>query len=384
MTNSRDLELFSEFVQALYTLCPLVDFPHLAASRLAKILSGKGYSHTGVDFQQLQLNTNATMFPASELEQLFEHLISVHPLVIHYAHTRSSKAVKISDLKSESELYRLEISYWQILQPMEIESRACIVFQHSSIPKNNTKSSAGTDSVTTTTGMCLCICQSQHKFTDRDRLLLNLIRPHLIQAYANAIVLTQTHDRLAQLDRLLEQANALIVNFDGQVQLFTTGATALLQKYYDWRPASQLPETLWRWLKFQILFVTANGKVISSIAPLQVEQETTRLSIRIVPDVAESQLILILAEQPIQKLSIESLQLIGLTQKEAHVLILLTRNNSNIEISQALNCSLHTVKKHLENIYDKLHVHHRTAAVVAALNQLGLINITGVNPRLLP
>ena len=51
-----------------------------------------------------------------------------------------------------------------------------------------------------------------------------------------------------------------------------------------------------------------------------------------------------------------------------------SKDKSNKEIGSMLGCSDKTVKKHLEHIYAKLGVQSRAAAVVAVLEQLGLLH----------
>lgn len=52
----------------------------------------------------------------------------------------------------------------------------------------------------------------------------------------------------------------------------------------------------------------------------------------------------------------------GLTSREAEVLGWVARGLTNAEIASALFISPETVRKHIENIFDKLHVRTRTAA----------------------
>jgi DNA-binding CsgD family transcriptional regulator len=59
----------------------------------------------------------------------------------------------------------------------------------------------------------------------------------------------------------------------------------------------------------------------------------------------------------------------GLTSREAEVLGWIARGKQNAEIAQLLFISPNTVRKHVENIFEKLDVRTRTAAV-AALNRL--------------
>jgi DNA-binding NarL/FixJ family response regulator len=65
-----------------------------------------------------------------------------------------------------------------------------------------------------------------------------------------------------------------------------------------------------------------------------------------------------------------------LTPREQEVLQLLARGLSNKEIAQRLTISPRTVNFHLDNIYSKLHVNSRTAAVIAAMRQ-GLVRRPG-------
>ncbi|MFQ5916118.1 MAG: response regulator transcription factor, partial [Nitrospinota bacterium] len=61
-----------------------------------------------------------------------------------------------------------------------------------------------------------------------------------------------------------------------------------------------------------------------------------------------------------------------LTNREREVLQLLTRGKTNKEIANALCISENTVKNHLRNILEKLHLENRVQAVAFALRE-GLI-----------
>jgi DNA-binding CsgD family transcriptional regulator len=55
----------------------------------------------------------------------------------------------------------------------------------------------------------------------------------------------------------------------------------------------------------------------------------------------------------------------GLTDREAEILAWVARGKTNQEIAKLLVVSPHTVRKHLENVYAKLGVHTRTAAIAS-------------------
>jgi DNA-binding NarL/FixJ family response regulator len=59
----------------------------------------------------------------------------------------------------------------------------------------------------------------------------------------------------------------------------------------------------------------------------------------------------------------------GLTERETEILALLVDGKSYKMIAEALGISLQTVKTHLKNIYDKLHVHSQTEAVAKAIKE---------------
>lgn len=63
-----------------------------------------------------------------------------------------------------------------------------------------------------------------------------------------------------------------------------------------------------------------------------------------------------------------------LTEREMNVLYYLAQGLTNEEISQKLHISVHTVKAHLEAIYDKLNVTNRVQAAMKAV-VLGLIDL---------
>ncbi len=65
--------------------------------------------------------------------------------------------------------------------------------------------------------------------------------------------------------------------------------------------------------------------------------------------------------------------LVALTKTEIKVLALLGRGLSNKEIAAALECSVKTVKNHLNSMFQKLSVSNRTEAVVKGID-LGLIS----------
>jgi DNA-binding NarL/FixJ family response regulator len=64
------------------------------------------------------------------------------------------------------------------------------------------------------------------------------------------------------------------------------------------------------------------------------------------------------------------LESLGLTPREAEVLLWVAKGKSNDEVGAILNISSNTAKIHLTHIYQKLHVETRTAAAMVAMETL--------------
>jgi DNA-binding NarL/FixJ family response regulator len=70
----------------------------------------------------------------------------------------------------------------------------------------------------------------------------------------------------------------------------------------------------------------------------------------------------------------EPLQKLGLTQREAEVLLWVAQGKSNGEIGAILGTTENTVKKHMQHIFEKLGLDSRNAAAVRALETLSRKN----------
>lgn len=57
---------------------------------------------------------------------------------------------------------------------------------------------------------------------------------------------------------------------------------------------------------------------------------------------------------------------LSLTARQAEVLHWIAEGKTNVEIGTILECSFHTVKAHVKEIFQRLGVHSRTAAAAGA------------------
>jgi DNA-binding NarL/FixJ family response regulator len=209
------------------------------------------------------------------------------------------------------------------------------------------------------------------RFTERDRLILNLLRPHLSQAHANAQQYQQLQQNLSQIHQTLNNLSLVVLSSEGQVQRVTPQAVTSLEAYFP-KPTStsQLPDHLWAWVKHQISCTTLASNLAKAQLPLRIEQAGKQLVIRLV--VEQEQYLLLLEEQTLSLSN--SLDLLGLSQRETEVLFWIMQGKDNKTIATQLTVSPSTVRKHLESIYRKLGVQSRTEAIAQALAKLGVLN----------
>ena len=96
-----------------------------------------------------------------------------------------------------------------------------------------------------------------------------------------------------------------------------------------------------------------------------------RLVVRIAENNSEQRILLLTEEQPVFAPAL--LETLGLTHRESEVLHWVAEGKSNPEIGIILDLSPRTVSKHLENIFQKLGVESRTAALLYVMETLGKI-----------
>jgi DNA-binding CsgD family transcriptional regulator len=195
-------------------------------------------------------------------------------------------------------------------------------------------------------------------FTERERLLLNVLRPHLLQAYRNANAVTLL---LEALDR-----GIVILGRNGRVQLMTVKSRRCLKEYFGARPIERgrLPDALQRWIEHQHRVLAVDDDLPPPRPQLLVKQGEKRLIVRHIPHWSQD---LLLFEEQLEAPKPAAFGAFGLTQREAEVLSWVAEGKTNADIGIIIGAGTRTVEKHLERIFQKLGVETRTAASVFAL-----------------
>lgn len=370
--KSADIQQMQHYIHELYTLCDLETLATKVISVLPEVVASDLVVWSPANFSQHRILPavikDLDSLALEEVEQTAYHHFYEHPLARHYVETHDARAYKISDFLSSSELHQLEGLYHGFLRLVDAEEQMIVVLPTASTDTLDISFQHATDIV-------IALHRPKRNFTERDRLVLNLLQPHLLQAYKNAIAVSRMQHELAQLHKVQEHLGMITLAINGRVQTMTQKAWELLTRYFHdtWSPSFHLPELLQHWVNYQISLFNCDD-VTQLRAPLQIEQEKTCLILRLSCDRSQAQCFLMLEEQPSSRFSPKVLEMLGLTKREAEVLFWGANDKSTKEIASILGCREKTVEKHFEHIYEKLGVQTRMAAIMKALTTLGLIN----------
>lgn len=361
-----DLHNLNQSIQKLYTISNFDTFGVNALSIVNRLVPGNLPTFFTCRFGTRQILP--TFLPdfhgfTPEMERTIDLHFGEHPIAARMPLTLNG-AYKISDFITQPEFHRLEGVYQQFFRHIGSEDLLNI-FLPCSHPDDWRKLAQ-----TGATIMGICVDRSTLSFTERDRLVLNLLRPHLSQAYANAQQYQQLKQDFIQIQQSLNHLGSIVVDREGRVRSIAPQAIIWLETYFV-KPTScvRIPDHLWSWVKYQIAGLEQKNNLSRQCLPLRIQKSGRELTIRLVVDRPKQQYLLLLEEQTLSSLTF--LSLLGLSQRETEVLALVIRGKDNQAIATELSVYPSTIRKHLENIYSKWGIKSRTEAIAYALNKLG-------------
>jgi DNA-binding CsgD family transcriptional regulator len=196
---------------------------------------------------------------------------------------------------------------------------------------------------------------------------LNVLRPHIFQAYRNADILHQFRHETELAMQALEASARGIVTIapSGSIRFCTASAKHWIESYFGkMRTSKRLPEQLCLWILRQQLPSTRSKMMPRAREPLIVEGADGRLFVRLISGPSGQQMLLL--EERRNKLSSGPLKRLGITDRQAEVLLWVAQGKTNPEIGRILGISAKTVHKHTEHIFQRLGVETRTSAALRA------------------
>jgi DNA-binding CsgD family transcriptional regulator len=342
LLSGNEVRTLSRAIERLYAITSVAEFPAGVLSSVRKLLSCNTICFNemaGPSSMVAWVTEPANALPGPLLREAFVRNFPQHPVLMHYASTGDGTSYRISDFIPRHAFHNLPL-YSEYYRPARVEYQliaAMFIGNHQ-------------------TGIALD--RDCRDFSDEERLSLELIRPHLAQAYRNV----QTLDLMRHL---AEDKNRrlLIVSRSGQTRLVSDDVWRTLDRYFD-VPGSHdsLPDALLSWIRRERSRFGEDRNPPPPSAPLVVSKGIQRLVVRFVwgGNAGDSDT-LVLEEDRSQ--SAVTLEGANLTPRESEILAWLAEGKTNAEIGLVLSISPRTVKKHLEHIYSKMQVHRRAAAV---------------------
>lgn len=347
MGRGQSQEALSDFLLALYSQRDPDAFPGWLVRSLSELIPA----------EQVTWNEMAPSLPWSRLvaypalddppaaEQIFARVMLSHPCIRHVFATGDTRAVKISDFLSPRRYHATAI-YRHLHRDLGFEDQLGVALTPP----------AGEN-------QALALARTRRSFREEDRQLLNLLRPHLLQAHRNLQALHRARRAMAQRDALVAQQGLCLVTLDRQRRPLECPALAarwLAQYFADapGRTGRGLPPSLSGWIDTRHARLAAGHP--ESATTLVKRRGGRRLTVRLL--VEEGGYSLLLEERTCLE-GAAHLAAAGLGRREMEVLAEAESGKANAEIAATLCISVRTVEKHLHNIYRQLGVPNRTAAV---------------------
>ena len=283
-----------------------------------------------------------------EYQSALARHVHEHPLIVHFLRTGDPTAIRLSDFLSTTRFHNTAL-YDELYSGLGYEDQFAMNLQPLG-PRWDT----------------IVVARDKRTFTERDREVLNLLRPHLAQAHRQAQVMDRLA-RVAEAGRHRPAICRIVLGASGAIVRYPLRAQRWLRQYFDLpNVPEQLPDAVQRWLA--AARAARTGVTSSRLPPpLVVCRCGRQLIVRLVAD-DESGRDELLLEERTDPQAEDDLVDVYLTPRERQVLLEVEKGKHNHEIAATLGIRPATVRKHLERVFDKLGVHNRTAAV-ARMNQ---------------
>lgn len=359
--KSSDLHTVQEGLRELYARHDLDTLPRVILRFVNRLVCADLNAYNEIDSARRRIigvfEPEALTAAAVAASPDWERYMHQHPLVAHFRKHPNDAPRRITDFIDQADFEQTDL-FRMVFVPMHVRYQVVTAIP---VPAP----------------LIAGIAQNRSKrnFTDRELALLDLLRPHLRQAYENACLVTELTTEVTRLRHTLDRMDRGLIVIDAQLRVrdASPAATRFIAEHLrgETLAAATLPDTLHRWVPAQVAALQQSASDPTPPTPLMLDTATGRLVVRLIADPRPDHFVIVI-QHATRLTSSEPLQGLGLTAREADVLYGCVENQSRAEVGCALGISERTVQKHLENLYAKLNVTTRVAAVTKALEWLRL------------
>jgi DNA-binding CsgD family transcriptional regulator len=307
---------------------------------LPRLIPSDWLSYNEVDLlnpdKTLSILKPESKFFFDQLFSRFRELAHQHPLIVHQMQAANFPVHKISDFLTLEDFHRLEL-YQEVYRPMKVEYQIAVTVRLSSSHV-----------------VAFALSRAEKDYDERDRAVLELLRPHLVVAFNN-LDLVQNDKAIRNGTELAlnELSSAtLIVDMQGSI-LYHTGPA---RQWLGVTSPERLPETIFNWLGSPATGTRENLRWNSTVGEIQ---------IRALPTNSPDRRLLVLSRENTRPSA--DIPLSGLSRRQQEVAHWIREGKTNQEIAAILGISPRTVQKHVEHIFEKLGVESRVAIATRML-----------------
>lgn len=270
----------------------------------------------------------------------FKELTHQHPLIVNQMQSANFPVRKISDFLTQDAYHRLEL-YQDVYRPMGVEYQIAVTIRLSASHV-----------------IAFALSRKQNDYDERDRTILELLRPHLVVAFNNLELLQNQKAKLEGIELALNELSSatLIVDLKGLI-LFHTGPG---RQWIGATMPGRLPEEIFDWLNH--CFATGARDA------LRWNSTYGEILIRAVPTASSERRLLVLSRQNALSSPATAPDTSALSRRQQEVARWIREGKTNVEIARIMGISPRTVQKHIEHIFEKLGVESRVAVATHQMN----------------
>ena len=349
--GSRELRKLLDFIHECYALRPHSTFPDYLVSALGKILPGDIHAYNEICTERKiaiakWAPSSVQMIPDG-FSILAKHAAE-NPVVPYFEKTGDGWPKKVTDFIPLGKFQHCAL-HNEFYRPFRIRYHL------------STALTAGAKTIITLTSH-----RWNKDFSDSEQAILDLVRPHVVQAFRNSrlhsAVTQEAESRQHALEAL--QKPIMAVKATGKITWMPDAARSLVMRYGVLNANRNCLADDVRKRLFNTR-LSAEDEIATPRMPLEIPGVKGSLSVRVLSRVPEA---LLLLDERRNGLEMERIRSFGFPPRRTEILGWVARGKSNPEIADILKISVRTVHKHVERIYQDLGVDHREAAMERVLS----------------